>query len=161
MSDLIEWVRSVLLLYFLMMIILYLAAGETYKKYIRFFMGLVLILSLLTPILSWTGHLETLQNGIAYETFWQGMEEARLDFSRLEEQEKQVRMAHYEQAVEERFLAEAKECLLDIREISVTLNEAYELEKVQIREGLQGDGAEFRRYLTAVYGLAEGQVEIL
>lgn len=158
MQTLINWIRSILILYFLMMIVLYFTAGESYKKFIRFFMGLVLTLTLLRPVLKLFGQEEALQEGITYESFRQSMEEAQFDFSRMEEAENEVYRRQYEQALEKQFLEEAKEKLLDIEEITVSLNGNYEPEQVTIREGLYGDGEVLRRYLIEVYGLQEGQV---
>lgn len=158
MQTLTDWIRSILILYFLMMIILYFAAGESYKKFIRFFMGLVLALTILRPMLSLLGKEEALREGITYESFRQSMEEAQFDFGQMEETENEVYRRQYERALEEQFLEAAKDQLLDIESISVSLNAEYELEQVTIREGLTGDGETLRSYLTGVYGLKEGQV---
>lgn len=155
---LVDWVRSVLILYFLMMIMLYFTAGDSYKKFIRFFMGLVLALTLLTPLLRLFGKEEALFQGIAYESFRQDMEQAQIDFGHLEETESAVYRSHYERALEEQFLADAKERLLQIKDISVSLNEDYEFVRVRIKEGLYGDGEALRDYLVTVYGLEKGQV---
>ena len=158
MQTFIGWIRSVLILYFLMMIVLYFTAGDSYKKFIRFFMGLVLALTLLRPVLALSGKEELLQERITYEAFRQGMEEAQLDFGRMEEKENEVYKRQYEQALEKQFLEDAREKRLDIEEIAVTLNGDYELEQVIIREGMVGDGDTLKNYLTSVYGLKEGQV---
>lgn len=155
---LVDWVRSVLILYFLMMIMLYFTAGDSYKKFIRFFMGLVLALTLLTPLLRLFGKEEALFQGIAYESFRQDMEQAQIDFGHLEETESAMYRSHYERALEEQFLADAKERLLQIKDISVSLNEDYEFVRVRIKEGLYGDGEALRDYLVTVYGLEKGQV---
>ncbi len=160
MQSLIDWIRSVLILYFLMMIVLYFTAGESYKKFIRFFMGLVLALTLLNPLIGLLGKEEALREGIAYESFRQDMEEAQFDFGRLEEQENEVYRRHYEQALEEQFLSDAKEQLLEIADVSVTLDADCGLAHVEIREGLYGDGEALKDYLTTVYGLEEGLVSV-
>ena len=160
MQTLVDWVRSVLILYFLMMIMLYFTAGDSYKKFIRFFMGLGLALTLLTPLLRLFGQEETLLAGIAYESFWQDMEQVQMDFGHLEETESAVYRSHYEQALEEQFLADARERLLQIQDISVSLNEDYEFDQIRIKEGLYGDGEELKGYLITVYGLEEGQVVV-
>ena len=158
MQTLIDWIRSILILYFLMMIVLYFAAGESYKKFIRFFMGLVLALTVLRPLLAVFGKEEALQEKITYEAFRQSMEEARFDFGQMEEAENEVYRRQYERGLEEQFLADAKEKLLDIERITVSLDSNYELEQVTIREGLYGDGEALKSYLIEVYGLKEGQV---
>ena len=83
MQTLIDWIRSILILYFLMMIVLYFAAGESYKKFIRFFMGMVLALTVLRPVLAVFGKEEALQEKITYEAFRQSMEEAQFDFGQI------------------------------------------------------------------------------
>ena len=158
MQTFIDWIRSILILYFLMMIVLYFTAGESYKKFIRFFMGLVLALTLLRPVLTLFGKEEALWEGITYESFRQSMEEAQFDFGRMEDAENEVYRRQYERALEEQFLEDAKEKLLDIEDITVSLNGDYELEQVIIREGLYSDGETLRNYLIEVYGLKEGQV---
>ena len=158
MHTLIDWIRSILILYFLMMIVLYFAAGESYKKFIRFFMGMVLALTVLRPVLAVFGKEEALQEKITYEAFRQSMEEARFDFGQMEEAENEVYRRQYERGLEEQFLADAKEKLLDIERITVSLDSNYELEQVTIREGLYGDGEALKSYLIEVYGLKEGQV---
>ena len=158
MQTLIDWIRSILILYFLMMIVLYFAAGESYKKFIRFFMGMVLALTVLRPVLAVFGKEEALQEKITYEAFRQSMEEARFDFGQMEEAENEVYRRQYERGLEEQFLADAKEKLLDIERITVSLDSNYELEQVTIREGLYGDGEALKSYLIEVYGLQEGQV---
>ena len=158
MQTLTDWIRSILILYFLMMIILYFTAGESYKKFIRFFMGLALALTILRPVLSLLGKEDALRERIAYESFRQSMEEAQFDFGQMEETENEVYRRQYERALEEQFLEEAQEKLLDIEDISVSLNSDYEPERVTIREGLPGDGETLKSYLIEVYGLKEGQV---
>lgn len=158
MQTVTDWIRSILILYFLMMIILYFTAGESYKKFIRFFMGLVLALTILRPMLSLLGKEEALREGITYESFRQNMEEAQFDFGQMEETENEVYRRQYERALEEQFLEDARDQLLDIENISVSLNGKYELERVTIRERLTGDGETLQSYLIKVYGLKEGQV---
>ena len=160
MQTFIGWIRSILILYFLMMIVLYFTAGESYKKFIRFFMGLVLALTLLRPVLELSGKEELLQERITYEAFRQSMEEAQFDFGRMEEKENEVYKGQYEQTLERQFLEDAEKKLLDIEEVLVSLNGDYELEQVTIREGMSGDGETFRDYLVRVYGLEEGQVVV-
>ena len=158
MQTLTDWIRSILILYFLMMIILYFTAGESYKKFIRFFMGLVLALTILRPALSLLGKEDALRERITYESFRQSMEEAQFDFGQMEETENEIYRRQYERVLEEQFLEEAQDKLLDIEDISVLLNGDYEPERVEIREGLPGDGETLKSYLIEVYGLKEGQV---
>lgn len=160
MQTFVDWVRSVLILYFLMMIVLYFSAGESYKKFIRFFMGLVFALTIMAPVLRLFGQTDALREGISYENFRQNMEEAQLDFSHMEQTQEQVYRVHYERAMEEQFAELAREHLLQIEKITVTLNDNYEPQQVRIWEELAGDGERLRDYLCDVYGLQKGQVVV-
>ena len=160
MQTFVDWIRSVLILYFLMMIVLYFAAGESYKKFIRFFMGLVFALTVMAPLLRLLGQTDALREGISYEHFRQNMEEAQLDFSHMEQAQAQVYRSRYERALEEQFAQIAEERLWQIRRITVTLNENYEPQQVCIEEALKGDGDLLRDYLCEVYGLEKGQVVV-
>lgn len=160
MQTFVDWIRSVLILYFLMMIVLYFSAGESYKKFIRFFMGLVFALTILAPLLRLLGQTDALREGISYEHFRQNMEEAQLDFSHMEQTEAEVYRRHYERALEEQFREIAAERLLQIKSITVTLNNDYEPQQVRIEETLKGDGEVLQDYLCEVYGLEKGQVVV-
>ena len=85
MDALLGWIRNLLLVYFLLMIVLHFSAGKSYQKFIRFFMGLVLVLLLLGPFLRIFDRDDTLKNEISYETFRQNVEVAQLDFAYMEE----------------------------------------------------------------------------
>lgn len=160
MQTFIDWIRSVLILYFLMMIVLYFSAGESYKKFIRFFMGLVFALTVMAPLIRLFGQADALKEGISYENFRQDMEEAQLDFSHMEQTQEQVYRVHYGRAMEEQFAELAREHLLQIKKITVTLDDNYEPQQVRIQEGLTGDGKVLRDYLCEVYGLQKGQVVV-
>lgn len=160
MQSLVDWIRSVLILYFLMMIVLYFSAGESYKKYIRFFMGLVFALTIAAPLLRLFGQTDALRVGISYEDFRQSVEEAQLDLSHMEQTQAQVYRRHYEQALEEQFAEAANERLLQIDRITVTLDENDEPEQVRIEEKMTGDGEQLRDYICDVYGLQKGQVVV-
>jgi len=91
---------------------------------------------LLAPLLRLLGKEEAFSAGIAYESFRQDMEQAQFDFGHLQETESAVYRSHYEQALEEQFLADAKKQLLQIKDISVSLNGDYEFAEVRIKEKL-------------------------
>lgn len=160
MQTFVDWIRSVLILYFLMMIVLYFSAGESYKKFIRFFMGLVFALTVMAPLIRLFGQTDALKEGISYESFRQDMEEAQLDFSHMEQTQEQVYRVHYARAMEEQFAELAREHLLQIKKITVTLDDNYEPQQVRIQEELTGDGEVLRDYLCEVYGLQKGQVVV-
>ncbi len=160
MQSLTEWIRSVLTVYLLMLVLLYFSAGESYKKFIRFFMGLVFVLTVCKPFFSIADRTQLFSDGITYEAYRKQVQQAQQDFGRMEQTEAARYSTYYGRALEEQWMAQAAEQKLTLRAISVTLNESYEPEQVVIREGADGDGAIFCAYLTEVYGFEEGQVTV-
>lgn len=51
MGKLLEWMRGIVLLFFLLTALLYFIPRDVYKKYIRFFMEMVLVLAILLPVM--------------------------------------------------------------------------------------------------------------
>jgi hypothetical protein len=147
-----------MILYFLMMILLYFTAGSSYQKLIRFFMGLVMLLTIVTPLLGLFGNGEQLSDLIHVESYQQYLQElsgSSQNFSVGEQYDR----SYYEKVLEQQFLADAREKEFGIRAVEVSLNDAYEPEQVRIFEETAGDGEQFRIYLEDVYGL-EGQVMV-
>lgn len=54
-----EWIRNIAFYLVIVTVVLEAVPGDSYKKYIRFFTGLVLILLLITPLLKLTGTADT------------------------------------------------------------------------------------------------------
>ncbi len=161
MDALLGWIRNLLLIYFLLMIVMHFSAGKSYQKFIRFFMGLVLVLMLLGPFLRIFDRDDTLKNEISYETFRQNVEVAQLDFAYMEEQEAEMYRTRYEQLLEQQLQECAKEQLLAIRAVHVRLDENYEVREVVIEEGLPGDGETFCAYLMNVYGWEREAIKVV
>jgi hypothetical protein len=93
MQAIVNWIRSLLILYFLMMILLYFTAGSSYQKLIRFFMGLVLLLTIAAPVIRLFDGEESLLDRIQIETFeqyQQELSENRL-YSKEDDEEERLR----------------------------------------------------------------------
>lgn len=54
-----SWMKNTAFYLVIMTAVLEVLPGNTYKKYVRFFTGLVLILLVLSPVLKWTGTVDT------------------------------------------------------------------------------------------------------
>ena len=53
-----EWIENIAFYLVIVVAFLHMVSGETYKRYIRFFVGMILILMLLTPLLKIVGMTE-------------------------------------------------------------------------------------------------------
>ena len=81
------YVKSFLVLFVLLALLLYLPPGRRLQKYIRFFTGLILMLLLLTPFLSLTGSGEIFQelyHGYEQEQYKRELQEQEAYFQDLD-----------------------------------------------------------------------------
>ena len=90
------WIRDIAFYAILMTVILYLLPEEGQKKYVRFFMGIVLMLVVLSPLLSVAGLSGTLDSIYAEQTYDEELQdftrrqaELEVDYAREIEKRKQ------------------------------------------------------------------------
>lgn len=89
-----EWIRDIAFYTILMTVVLHLLPEGSQRKYVRFFMGVVLMLVVLSPLLSATGLSGSLDMAFAEQTY-----DAELQaFARRQEELE----AAYEQEIEKR-----------------------------------------------------------
>lgn len=88
------WIRDIAFYTILMTVVLHLLPEEGQKKYVRFFMGIVLMLVVLSPLLSAAGLSGTLDGIYAEQTYDAELQE----FVRRQEELEQA----YEQEIEQR-----------------------------------------------------------
>ncbi|MDD6037482.1 MAG: stage III sporulation protein AF [bacterium] len=153
-----EWIRTVLVFYFLMLIVLHLISGEQYKKFVRFFFGIVFVLLLMQPVMRVLGKEDKLMEHVISESFWQDMNATGIDAKLWENKKNEAYKRQYEQVLAERFLEEGKKEGFFISQVRVCLNEDYSMERLVIVEELSGDGEAFCDYLIRVYGIEKGRV---
>ena len=63
------WVRDIAFYTILMTVLLHLLPGEGQRKYVRFFLGVVLMLVVLSPVLKLSGVAEELDKAYAAQTY--------------------------------------------------------------------------------------------
>ena len=63
------WVRDIAFYTILMTVLLHLLPGESQRKYVRFFLGIVLMLVVLSPVLKLAGVAEELDKAYAAQTY--------------------------------------------------------------------------------------------
>lgn len=79
-----EWIRNVAFYIVIITAIIQILPNDTYKKYIHFFTGLVLILLLMTPLLKILG-MDNLSSPLRQEKFEQKLEEIEKETQYLQE----------------------------------------------------------------------------
>ncbi|MCI8893354.1 MAG: stage III sporulation protein AF [Lachnospiraceae bacterium] len=94
-----QWIKNIVFFYILMTAVLHLLPQSSYRKYLRFFGGLVVAVLLLHPLLDLMGREEELLERIFYESFWQDMETAALDMEGMEEWQWEAYQGEFEKAI--------------------------------------------------------------
>lgn len=132
MEAILEWMKGIVILFVVLSALMYLVPKEQYKKYIQFFMEMVLVIAVISPISKVIYASEDFEEKIHYSQFWQEMENVQMDVEKMDFIQNDYHRAEYETAIEEdiRLMAEGKEYEID--QIDATLSEKYELESVII-----------------------------
>ena len=87
MTELLEWVKRMIFLGIFLTILLQVLPSGTYRKYVRFFAGMVFVLTIVSPLFSLLGQKnweQTLERELLQEEVLQS---GQLDFSYMERQQ--------------------------------------------------------------------------
>lgn len=173
------WVKNIVCFYIFMAIILHLLPKESYRKYVRFFSGMLLTILVATPALSIFGKEEVLMQKISQAGFFQELDNMKLDTEHLEEAQKEIYVQEYEKAIgmDVSRIAEGKG--MYTLWVQVGMSESYQVESIGMEVGFgEGDGIsiqkipfgdgggeypkvrELKEELMEFYRLEEGQIEI-
>ena len=94
------WVKNIVCFYIFMNIIIHLLPKDSYRKYVRFFSGMLLMILVATPVLSVLGQEEVLMQKISQAGFFQELDNIKLDTAHLEQTQKKAYLQEYERAIE-------------------------------------------------------------
>lgn len=130
MEAVLEWMKGIVILFVVLSALMYLVPKAQYKKYIQFFMEMVIVIAVISPISRVVYASEDFEEKIHYSQFWQEMENMQMDVEKLDFIQSDYQREEYETAIEEdiRLMAEGKE--YEICQIDASLSENYELEAV-------------------------------
>lgn len=123
MTELLEWVKQMIFLGIFLTILLQVLPSGTYRKYVRFFAGMVFVLTIVSPLFSILGEKnweQTLEQELLQEDVLQS---GQLDFSYMERQQQ----AYYEEQTKDTVarmiekLGESNGC--PVQQVEVNLSE--------------------------------------
>lgn len=158
-----EWIRNLAFYFIFLSAVMNVLPGGEEKKYIRFFMGMLLILLVLRPLLSFKGAEDFLENSVLAEFASQDYRQMLREGENMELLgEEYVKSAcERELSVQVRQLAEGlgyqvEQCVseffpgeeLELKEIRLTLREA------------EDGGEAIKNQLMEVYNIPEGNINI-
>ena len=78
------WVKNLVCFYLLLTVVLHLLPRQSYRKYVRFFSGMLLTILVVSPVLSLLGNEEALREKISQAEFFQDLDNHKLDTEHLE-----------------------------------------------------------------------------
>ena len=173
------WIKNIICFYIFITVILHLLPKENYRKYVRFFTGMLLVILVMNPVLSLLGKEELILQKISQTRFFQELDNLKMDTQYLEQSQKKVYMREYERAIAMDIDGMAARKQLNSLRTEVHLSGEYQVESVTMelkhdREdefslGEKSSGTEaedsakvqeFRKELMEFYQLEEGQIEI-
>lgn len=162
-----EWIRNLAFYFiFLSAVMNFLPGGEE-KKYIRFFMGMLLILLVLRPVLSLQGAEDFLENSVLAESVSQNYRELLREGESMEllGEEYVKHACERELALQVRQLAEGLGYQVKACEAEFFSGEELELKEIRLtiqeNRQAQGDGGEdIKKQLMEVYNIPQGNINI-
>lgn len=172
------WVKNIVCFYIFITAVLHLLPKESYRKYVRFFTGLLLAILVLTPVLSLVGNSENLYEKIEQIGFFQEMENLKLDTAYLEASQQKIYQEEYEKTICMDIEQIAKRQELQAKRVEVSLTEECLVQHIYIETEFVSEdssrekaafakGAEYPQVyelqieLEKFYQIEEEQIEIV
>lgn len=132
MQSILDWMKGIVILFVVLSALIHLVPKEQYKKYVCFFAELVLLIAVIAPFSKVICHSRDFDELIHYSQFWQEMENQKKDMEKLEFTGEDAYRREYEKAIGADITQMAEDKGYKVKAVSVTLNSAYELEKVDL-----------------------------
>ena len=101
MTEIFEWIKRMIYLAIFLTLVLQILPAGSYRKYVKFFAGLIFVITIITPLTHFFSQ-ENWEDMVISEVF--GQEDARekeLDFSYMEERMQELYMKSLEAMEEE------------------------------------------------------------
>lgn len=130
MDAVLNWVKGIVIIFLVMSSFLYLVPGKQYKKYIYFFMEMVILIAVISPITKIVYNQEDFEKKIEYTQFWQELNNLQTDVSNMEFMQTEYYLDEYEQALEEDVSQMVTDAGFVTKEVEVELTEKYEINNI-------------------------------
>ena len=136
MDGILSLIKEFLIIYLILTILMHLTSCDQYKKYLRFFSGIILLMALISPVLELFGSAGKLESLISYEAFWEQLDSTRQDSKKLEFMQNDHYIRKYESVIADEIMLQAKERELPVSQVQVELTEDYEISSVSVWLGI-------------------------
>lgn len=135
MQSILDWMKGIVILFVVLSALIHLVPKEQYKKYVRFFAELVLLIAVIAPVSKVVFRSRDLDELIHFSQFWQEMENQKKDMEKLEFTGEDAYRKEYEKAIGADITQMAEDKGYPVKSVLVTLNNAYELTQVDLTIG--------------------------
>ena len=137
------WVKNIVCFYIFMAIITHLLPKESYRKYVRFFSGMLLTILVMSPVLSVFGKEDVLMKKISQAGFFQELDNLKLDTRHFEQTQKRAYVQEYEKVIAMDVERIAKGQQLQVLWTDVHLSEEYQVESIGLEVRAEGEEGVF------------------
>lgn len=162
-----EWVRSIVVYLIVVSALLHVLPEAGYKKYVRLFTGLLLILIVIRPIGGIvSGNEQLLDRLYEQAVVWQESDERQRVIESIRQTEKESLLHSYEETLERQIGERLREEGEEASGIEVTLDETAQIRSISIvlPQSGQGEESEKKRQLVHlladIYQLEDRRIEV-
>ena len=162
-EGILNYIQSFLVLFLLMKVLLFLIPRSSFEKYISFFSGVILVLGMLQPMLSFFKLDESLQKNFYIATFEKQALEASVNIAKISSGKEDFYNRQMETFVGEEIKKQMKLVGIPVKEIEVVLDGDYEVSgiKVVVLGENEEENAKLLQCLKQEYHLSAAQYEIV
>ncbi len=144
MEAVLEWMKGIVILFVVLAALLYLLPNQRYKRYVQFFLELVVVIAVISPVSRVIYASEDFEEKIRYSQFWMEMENLQKDMGKMEFVQSDYYRQEYEAAIGEDIRQMAEGDKFEICQVDAKLSETYELEEVALVVQERKEGGDIR-----------------
>ena len=162
MSKVLAWIRSILCFLCFIQVFLQLTPKESYRKYLKFFGNLILVLLLLRPAASLLGQAESLEQFLKFQTLSNEYSELRMHMEGMEELKNTLVEKTFRREIERQIREVPENLGYSVLSLSVSYGETGEPEAIDlVLLSSKDEGtAKIQEELSRIYGLAGEEIRI-
>ena len=162
MSKVLAWIRSILCFLCFFQVFLRLTPKESYRKYLKFFGNLILVLLLLRPAASLLGQAESLEQFLKFQTLSNEYSELRMHMEGMEELKNTLVEKTFRREIERQIREVPENLGYSVLSLSVSYGETGEPEAIDlVLLSSKDEGtAKIQEELSRIYGLAGEEIRI-
>ena len=162
MTGLLEWAKKMIMLGIFLTVLLQVIPSETYRKYIRFFAGMIFVITILTPLFAVLGE-KNWEQKLEHELLQEDLlQTGQMDFSYMERQQQNYKNQTKEVVVQMiRQIGEANDT--PVQQVEVMFeNDTGMISRVKVWTAVSGTESQgkLRKETADACGISENQVEV-